>query len=441
MFIRSEDVVLRKEVFGGMAFHKKIGTTIELDSDGQYLLETLDQPKRIEDLLREMLKVFQRKYSECEIEKFIISLTELGFINRGIKETGYGKDFTPTVHKRDCESNDIIGLSAPETVHLTLTKKCNLSCPLCYETNKDTPEMSKDAIFALIDKLARMRVFQLAIGGGEPFLREDIFEIVDYCQEKDIVPNITTNGTLIDYPVIDRIKHKVGGVSVSLNGYSSETNIGRDPDSFDESVQGIKRLLAADIPTGTNVLVSNESLPYMGDTFHFLKGLGVKWINVLRLKPGQRDLHLNQHMLSKDDLKILKKVLDRWSGLVNINVDTALTCLMYTVPTQQLREKAVYGCVAGIRFCTIDCNGDVYPCSFFKDSKYIAGNILNGDFQEMWQNSNIFKKFREMGRRLKGKCKDCRIKEYCGGCRSITLAHNKDFYGEDEACIKNNIGG
>jgi len=85
MFIRSKDVVLRKEVFKGMAFHKKkIGITIELDSNGQYLLETLDPPKRIEYLLREMLKVFQRKYSECEIEKFIISLTEMGFINRDV---------------------------------------------------------------------------------------------------------------------------------------------------------------------------------------------------------------------------------------------------------------------------------------------------------------------------------------------------------------------
>ena len=61
MFIRSEDVVLRREVFGGMTFHKKIGTTIELDSEWQYLLEILDQPKRIEDLLQEMLKVFQRR--------------------------------------------------------------------------------------------------------------------------------------------------------------------------------------------------------------------------------------------------------------------------------------------------------------------------------------------------------------------------------------------
>lgn len=440
MFIRSEDVVLRKEVFGGMAFHKKTGTTIELDEEGEYLLETLDQPKRIEDLIWEISTVFQRKCSEYEIEKFISDLTEMGFINKGMKEECYRKDFTPITHKRDCAADDIIGLSAPETVHLTLTKKCNLSCSLCYETKKDVPEMSKGAIFALIDKLAKMRVFQLAIGGGEPFLREDIFDIIEYCQKKGIVPNITTNGTLIDSSFIKRMGHSVGGVSVSLNGYSSETNIGRDPNSFDDAVQGMKRLLAAEIPTGVNVLVSKKSLPYIEETFCFLKGLGVKWINVLRLKLGQRNMHLNQYVLSKDDLKILKKVLDRWNGLVNINVDTALTFLMCTVPTQQLREKAVYGCVAGIRFCTIDCNGDVYPCSFFKDSRYIAGNVLNGDFEEMWLNSDIFKTFREMGKRLKGRCKDCRIKECCGGCRSIALAHNTDFYGEDEACIKN-IGG
>lgn len=440
MFMRNEYVVLRKEVFGGIAFHKKTGTTIELDTEGQYLLGTLSQPKRIEDMTAEMVKIFQRTYSECEIEQFIRDLTERGFINKNVKKEGYPKDFVPIIHKRDCEAADLFGLSAPETVHLTLTKKCNLQCHLCYETKEDTPEMPKDAIFALIDKLSEMKVFQLAIGGGEPFLRADIFEIIKYCKKKGIVPNITTNGTLIDSHTVKRIKHVVGGVSVSLNGYSSKTNIGRDPSSFNDAVLGLKRLLAADIPTGVNVLVSNDSLSYLEDTFQFLKNLGVNWINVLRLKPRLRDRHFNHYMLSQDDLKILKNVLDCWTGLVNINVDTALTCLMYTIPIQQLRETAVYGCVAGIRFCTIDCDGAVYPCSFFKDSTYLVGNILSQDFQEMWQNSDTFKKFRKMRERLKGKCNDCKIKEYCGGCRSIALAYNKDFYGEDTSCIKN-IGG
>ncbi|MHA1378197.1 MAG: SPASM domain-containing protein [Candidatus Helarchaeota archaeon] len=109
---------------------------------------------------------------------------------------------------------------------------------------------------------------------------------------------------------------------------------------------------------------------------------------------------------------------------------------MYTVPPSRLREKAIYGCVAGIRFCTIDCNGDVYPCSFFKDSKYIVGNVLEQDLQEMWLNSNVFKQFREMRGKLKGKCKYCEIQEHCGGCRAIALVCNNDFYAEDEACIK-----
>lgn len=440
MFIRNKYVVLREENFGGMSFHKKTGTTIELDDEGQCILEALGQPKRIEDLTEEMVNVFQREYSEHELEKFINDLTEMGFINKDVRTESYHKEFVPLVHRKDYESNDFIGLSAPEAVHLTLTKKCNLNCPLCYEMKEDIPEMSKDAIFSLIDKLAEMRVFQFAIGGGEPFLREDIFEIIKYCQKKDIVPNITTNGTLIDHSITKRIKHKVGGVSISLNGYSSETNVGRDRASFNDAVLGLKCLLAGGIPTGVNMLVSNDSIPYLDDTFHFLKDLDVKWINVLRLKPRLREKHFDQYMLSKDDLKNLKKVLDRWNGLVNINVDTALTCLMYTVPIQQLREKAVYGCVAGMRFCTIDCNGDVYPCSFFKDSKYLAGNILSQDFKEMWQNSNIFQKFRKMKKRLKGKCNGCRINEYCGGCRSVALTYSEDFYGEDMACIKN-IGG
>ena len=133
-------------------------------------------------------------------------------------------------------------------------------------------------------------------------------------------------------------------------------------------------------------------------------------------------------------------MLDCWSHRVRINVDTAFTCLMYDVPIRSLKEKAVYGCVSGIRFCTIDCNGDVYPCSFFKDKKFMAGNVLKDDFQYLWLHSNIFKKFRKMREKLKGKCSNCRIKDYCGGCRSIALNTSNDFYEEDTACI-NYVGG
>jgi len=435
MFIRDEHVILRREYFGGMAFHKKLGTTIELDREAQYLLEILGKPHEIRNLSYKMSKTFHKEVSIGEIEVMIKNLENIGFVTKNVKGVVPEDHSIPEFDREEVDINKISSLKAPETVHLTITKKCNLNCPLCYEINNNVPEMKKDEIFTLIDELAKMKVFQLAIGGGEPFLREDIYKIIEYCHIKGVVPNITTNGTLINEDIARRIKDRVGGVSVSLNGYSSRTNIGRDKRFFHEVIHGIKLLLDGGVPTGVNFLVTNESLNYINKTFSFFKKLGVKWINVIRPKPGLMNKHLNQYLLSREDLKSLKKVLDCWSHLIRINVDTAFTCLMYDVPVKRLKEKAVYGCVSGIRFCTIDCNGDIYPCSFFKDEKYKAGNVLKDDFQHLWLHSAIFRKFREMGIKLKGKCGDCNIKNYCGGCRSIALSVGDDFYEEDVACI------
>jgi len=442
MFIRDEHVISRREYFGGMAFHKKSGTTIELDKEAQYLMEVLGSPHEIGSLSRKMSETFQKEISKREIGAIIKDLENIGFVTENIKGVCPENDSIPRFNKKEIGMDKITGLSAPETVHLTITKKCNLDCPLCYETNKNVPDMRKEEIFTLIDKLAQMKVFQLAIGGGEPFLREDVCEIIEYCDMKGVVPNITTNGTLINDGIIRKIKNGVGGVSVSLNGYSPETNIGRDKRFFDDAVHGIKLLLEAGIPTGINFLVTNESLKYVNETFSFLKKMGVKWITVIRLKPGQvnENERLTRYLLSKEDLKNLKRVLDCWSRLARINVDTSFTCLMYDVPIRRLKEKAVYGCVSGIRFCTIDCNGDVYPCSFFKDKKFMAGNVLKDDFQYLWLHSDIFKKFRNMREKLKGKCSNCGIKNYCGGCRSIALNTSNDFYEEDTACI-HHVGG
>lgn len=442
MFVRDEDVILRKEFFGGIAFHKRTGTTIELDKEAQCLLEILSEPHEIGSLSLRTSGIFQKEISEREIESILKDLEKTGFVTKNLNGAHLKNRSLPEVNGKEPDMNNTVDLKAPESVHLSITGKCNLNCPLCYEINGEVPkaEMDKEDIFTLIDDLARMKVFQLAIGGGEPFLREDIYEIIGYCRNNGIVPNITTNGTLINDDVISKIKDYVGGISVSLNGYSPKTNVGRDKRYFDNIIHGIKLLLEADIPTGVNFLLTKGSLDHIDITFRFLKKLGIEWINVLRFKQGSIKGPLTQYLLSNEDMEKLKRALDRWGQVMRINVDTAFTCLMYDVAVHRLKEKAVYGCVAGIRFCTVDCNGDVYPCSFFKNNEYKVGNVVKDDFRDMWLNSAIFGKFRTMRDKLKGKCSDCKIKYRCGGCRSIALGISDDLYNEDIACIKD-VGG
>jgi radical SAM protein with 4Fe4S-binding SPASM domain len=430
-FQRDGNVSLRREHFGGMAFHRANGTTVEFDREGEYLLEMLCVSKTVANLKSELSHEFNKRFTDEELYGFLDELRVMGFV----KTTDAVEKCTPNNINHDawhihCNNH----LAVPETVHLSITNRCNLNCPCCYVKGGTNDEMTTKDIFRLIDKLAKMRVFQLAIGGGEPLLRNDIFKILDYCNRKNIVPNITSNGTLVDEDIIKKIKRDVGQINISLNGYSSKTNCGRDVTSFGPAMRGLKMLLSCGVPAGVNVLVTRESLLYLHNTLKFLSGIGVKRVNVLRPKPSRGISKFANYELCRNDLDELQNILNAWQGVLYVTVDSSLTCLMRDIHATELHKNAVYGCTGGTRFCTIDSNGDVYPCSFLKAKEHFAGNVLLDDFRDIWANADIFNRLRKKRQKLKGKCNTCRIKNYCGGCRSVALDQSGDFYGEDRGC-------
>lgn len=419
-FIRNKGIALRKEFFGGIAFNRKKATTLELDEEGFYLLLILNKPSTIENLKLQLSKKFSRVFSDSEIKSILDSFQRQEFIegvpeSRSIKEVNnfLGNTIVPKT------------LSAPEAVHLSITGRCNLNCPFCYGKSK-ADDLSTTQIFSLIDELSSMNVFQLAIGGGEPLLRKDIFKVIDYCQQKNIVANITTNGTLVTDYIARRIKGKVGQVNISYNESISK--------SVKEFKNALNILIENDINVGINLLATRKVISGLAKTIRELLNYKITKIIILRPKPCSNKKWYGKNKLTKKELLELKRVLNKHNK--RINVDCSLTCLMYDIPSQELRENAVYGCVAGVRFCTIKNNGDVYPCSFFSSKEFLAGNILTSDFRSIWQRTEIFKKFRKMNNKLKGHCASCEIRNYCKGCRRIILESEQDFYGEEKECPK-----
>ncbi len=92
-----------------------------------------------------------------------------------------------------------LGLSAPVNVTWEVTYSCNLSCIHCLsDSGRRRPrELTTGECLQVIDILAARKVFQLSIGGGEPFVRPDFLDLMDYAHARSIVTCISTNGTLI----------------------------------------------------------------------------------------------------------------------------------------------------------------------------------------------------------------------------------------------------
>jgi MoaA/NifB/PqqE/SkfB family radical SAM enzyme len=119
-------------------------------------------------------------------------------------------------------------LYAPVNLTWEITRACNLSCRHCLSADlrrSGTLELDFTQCATLIDELDRLKVFQINFGGGEPFLREDFLSILEYAQGKGIVTCVSTNGTVLNRALVERLKRmNLLSIQVSLDGASEETN-------------------------------------------------------------------------------------------------------------------------------------------------------------------------------------------------------------------------
>lgn len=198
-------LILKKEFFGGILYDKKYKENLCIDKETYQILEMLDSNnldymKNIEHIKENMDK--------SDILEIIRELTENDIISLNVER--YRQDNTPENY-----------LSAPFRVFYDITYKCNLRCKHCF-TNSGMENKEELTIYEklrLIEQLAELGVERVSIAGGEPFASEDIYKFIEKCNEKDIDVSISTNATLFNNEVINRINNlEIKNITVSFDG-------------------------------------------------------------------------------------------------------------------------------------------------------------------------------------------------------------------------------
>ena len=117
-------------------------------------------------------------------------------------------------------------LVKPNTITITLTSRCNLRCIMCdHWKSKNKDELSLEEIKNIIDQISDWGIKGIDLSGGEPFMRKDIFDIIQYATSKKIAMNITTNATLLNKKEIEKIiNSSVRRIQISLDGTKAETH-------------------------------------------------------------------------------------------------------------------------------------------------------------------------------------------------------------------------
>lgn len=305
--------------------------------------------------------------------------------------------------------------SAPLRMDMALTFRCQNDCIHCYAGGPhETPELTTAQWKAVIDKLSDVGVFILTFTGGEPTLRDDLPELLQYAQNKGIVTGLITNGRRLkdkEYvAVLERSGLDFAQITLESHKPKVHDAVTGAVGSWKETVVGIKNAVNSQIYVSTNTTLSKHNVNDFLTTVDYIKELGVNAFGCNSLiYSGKAPDASNEFALTTDQLKtLLPQVREKVELL-------GLKFLWYT-PTQYCELDPVQlglgikSCTAALINACVGPNGDVYPCQSYFES---LGNILTEHWEKIWH-SPLAEELRNC-EYVEDKCKDCRELQVCGG--------------------------
>jgi mycofactocin radical SAM maturase len=328
-----------------------------------------------------------------------------------------------------------LGLDAPICLTWELTYACNLACVHCLSSSgrRDPRELSTAQCKDIIDELERMQVFYVNIGGGEPTVRPDFWELVDYATSHHVGVKFSTNGVRITMEVAARLAASdYVDVQISLDGATAEINDAvRGRGSFDMAVRALENLAEAGFTDAKiSVVMTRHNVAQLDD----FKALADKYgatLRITRLRPSGRgaDVWDELHPTSAQQRALYDWLVAHGDGVLTGDSFFHLSAYGEALPGLNL-------CGAGRVVCLIDPVGDVYACPFAIHDKFRAGNILrDGGFAEVWRNSELFTQLRVP--QTGGACSACSFFDSCrGGCMAAKFFTGLPMDGPDPECVR-----
>jgi [mycofactocin precursor peptide]-tyrosine decarboxylase / 3-amino-5-[(4-hydroxyphenyl)methyl]-4,4-dimethylpyrrolidin-2-one synthase len=325
-----------------------------------------------------------------------------------------------------------MGLRAPVNVTWEVTLKCNLHCAHCLSGAgvASENELNTHECRGLVDQLTAIKVFQVNIGGGEPFLREDFLDLLSYSHEKGLVTCVSTNGMLIDDGLARRLsKMEMLYLQVSLDGATPEVNDPiRGKGTYKKILNAIECLARQRAAFSINAVLTRTNYPQLDILRDMAKEYGAE-LRVSRFRPSGRGKE------SKDTLGPDKDQLEAFADWLDGHDLVRTGDSFFSLTSESRRRKGLDMCGAAKMTCCISPTGDVYPCAFLQERPFFVGNVREKTFKEMWDNSLVFAQFRNLSVET---CMTCPRFEVCrGGCPAMAYHTYHDINMPDPECLVN----
>jgi radical SAM protein with 4Fe4S-binding SPASM domain len=362
-----------------------------------------------------------------------------------LKEKNYIIDKTSPV-RQDKKNLKQEFLQQKRSAYYEVTHKCNLKCRFCYANPNFSPvkiegdvELSKK----IIDKAKELNIDELIISGGEPLLRKDIFEIIEYAKKRMRNVVLLTNGVLIDPQTARKLKDtNLDRISISVeSSYKEIHNDLRGEGTFEKTLSAIQRLKDAGFDRKSlNIVatITQKNIHTLHQFPKFADDLGVS-MNFSEFQPvGRGEINAELAITKKQFLKL---ILQTGEYLPEPKKETE---------TEEKKKEGNCGeanngprlvtflktdCGIVKKSLAIRCNGDLIPCHIFfpdKNPDIVIGNILDeSTADKLWD--FYLTKIPTVDE--KESCRNCNVRYFCGGlCFGVGYFKDRTFYTSHPFC-------
>ncbi len=353
--------------------------------------------------------------------------------------------------------NSVANIKKPRIVAFEVTRRCKMNCIHCRASAQSdfADDLTTEQCKKIIKSVADYNKCVLIFTGGEPFERNDIFELIDFAIFSGLPVSLATCGYNFDEKIAERLK-KAGILTLS---FSLDSDNAKEHDNFRQTEGAFEKTLKAiDIAKKTglkfqiNTTVTKLNFKKLAALAKLSETLGAYCFNPFMLVPAGRGKELSDIALSPREYEETLKTVAKLK--TQSDIDVRFTCAPRFAPVFRnlypASKKKSFGCLAAGDFTFISHAGDVQTCGFLPIS---AGNILKTDnFGSIWEKSDFLNSIRQkkfsgkLARRslsvlhsldkggCEGGCGKCNFVAICGGCRARAYARSGDYLASDPLC-------
>ncbi|HNR35993.1 MAG TPA: 12,18-didecarboxysiroheme deacetylase [Candidatus Hydrogenedentes bacterium] len=338
------------------------------------------------------------------------------------------------------------------------TRRCNLRCVHCYSHSQDieyAEEMSTEEGKRLIDQLADFGAPVILFSGGEPLVRKDLFELIQYATSKKLRAVISTNGTLIKPEVAKRLQDfDLSYVGVSLDGTEEVNDRFRGIEgAFARAVAGIRNCMEAGLKVGLRFTINGRNASEIPAIFDLVEKEGIPRICFYHLVYAGRGSELIKEDLDHEQTrKVVDLIIDRTADLHRrgmpkevLTVDNhadGVYLYLRMLREDPERAKQVFellqfneGNSSGRGIACVSWDGTVHPDQFWRH--LALGNVRERSFGEIWTDAGneFLMKLKDKKKYVTGRCARCKWLDICAGnFRVRAEAVTGDVWAPDPAC-------